>query len=76
MAFDAVGIPGFQFIQDPIEYSTRTHHTNMDTYDHLVPEDLKQASVIVAVFVYNTAMRDEKLPRKPLPEPRTAQRGF
>jgi len=76
VAFDAVGIPGFQFIQDPIEYSTRTHHTNMDTYDHLVPEDLKQAAVIVAAFVYNTAMRDEKLPRKPLPEPRTAQRGF
>jgi carboxypeptidase Q len=76
VSFDAVGIPGFQFIQDPIEYNTRTHHSNMDTYDHLVPEDLRQASVIVASFVYNTAMRDEKLPRKELPKPRTEQRGF
>jgi hypothetical protein len=76
VSFDAVGIPGFQFIQDPIEYNTRTHHTNMDTYDHLVPEDLKQASVIVASFVYHTAMRDEKLPRKELPKPRGEQRGF
>lgn len=74
-SFDAVGIPGFQFIQDEIEYDTRTHHTNMDTYDHLVPEDLKQAAVIVASFVYNTAQRDEKLPRKELPKP-TQQRGF
>ncbi|MGN6165550.1 MAG: M28 family metallopeptidase [Flavisolibacter sp.] len=76
LSFDAVGIPGFQFIQDPIEYGTRTHHTNMDTYDHLVPDDLKQASMIVAAFVYNTAMRDEKLPRKELPKPRGEQRGF
>ncbi|MDB5252171.1 MAG: family metallo-hydrolase [Flaviaesturariibacter sp.] len=76
VSFDAVGIPGFQFIQDPIEYNTRTHHSNMDTYDHLVPEDLKQASVIVASFVYNTAMRDEKLPRKELPKARTDTRGF
>ena len=77
LAFDAVGIPGFQFIQDPLEYNTRTHHTNMDTYDHLVPEDLQQASAIVAAFVYNTAQRDEKLPRKELPKPRTAgQRPF
>jgi carboxypeptidase Q len=76
LSFDAVGIPGFQFIQDPIEYDTRTHHTNMDTYDHLVPDDLKQAATIVASFVYNTAQRDEMIPRKPLPEPRGAQRGF
>jgi Zn-dependent M28 family amino/carboxypeptidase len=76
LAFDAVGIPGFQFIQDPIEYDTRTHHTNMDTYDHLVPEDLKQASVIVASFVYNTAMKDEKIPRKELPKPREGQRSI
>ena len=68
LAFDAVGIPGFQFIQDPIEYNTRTHHTNMDTYDHLVPEDLKQASTIIASFVYHTAQRDQKLPRKELPK--------
>lgn len=75
LAFDGVGIPGFQFIQDEIEYDTRTHHTNMDTYDHLVPDDLKQMAVIVASFVYHTAQRDEKLPRKELPKP-TSQRGF
>lgn len=69
LSFDAVGIPGFQFIQDQIEYDTRTHHSNMDTYDHLVPEDLKQAATIVASFVYNTAQRDEKLPRKEMPKP-------
>lgn len=68
LAFDAVGIPGFQFIQDAIEYDTRTHHTNMDTYDHLVPEDLKQAATIVAAFVYNTAQRDQKIPRKTPPQ--------
>jgi Zn-dependent M28 family amino/carboxypeptidase len=76
-SFDAVGIPGFQFIQDAIEYDTRTHHTNMDNYDHLVPEDLKQASTIVATFVYNAAQRNEKLPRKDLPKPRpVGQRQF
>jgi carboxypeptidase Q len=64
-AFDAVFIPGFQFIQDPVEYNTRTHHTNMDGYDHLQADDLKQAATIIAAFVYNTAQRDEKLPRKP-----------
>ena len=72
-SFDAVGIPGFQFIQDEIEYDTRTHHTNMDSYDHLVPEDLKQAAQMVAHFVYMAAMRDEKLPRKELPKPRPAR---
>ncbi len=71
-AFDAVGIPGFQFIQDPIDYNTRTHHTNQDSYDRLIADDLKQASVIVASFVYHTAMRDKKLPRKPLPEAKKA----
>jgi len=70
LAFDAVGIPGFQFIQDEIEYSTRTHHTNMDTYDHLIAADLTQAATIVAAFVYNTANRTEKLPRKELPKAR------
>lgn len=68
LAFDAVGIPGFQFIQDAIEYNTRTHHTNMDTYDHLVPEDLKQAATIVAAFVYNTSQRDKQIPRKAMPQ--------
>jgi carboxypeptidase Q len=76
LSFDAVGIPGFQFIQDELEYDTRTHHTNMDTYDHLVPDDLKQAATIVAAFVYNTAQRNEKLPRKDLPKPAGNQRGF
>ncbi|MEJ7587412.1 MAG: M20/M25/M40 family metallo-hydrolase [Ferruginibacter sp.] len=70
LAFDAVGIPGFQFIQDEIEYDTRTHHTNMDSYDHLVAADLTQAATIVAAFVYNAANRDEKLPRKELPRAR------
>jgi Zn-dependent M28 family amino/carboxypeptidase len=69
LSFDAVGIPGFQFIQDELEYETRTHHSNMDTYDHLSIEDLQQAATIVAAFVYNTAMRDDMLPRKPLPKP-------
>lgn len=68
LAFDAVGLPGFQFIQDPIEYDTRTHHTNMDVYDHAQESDLMQASVVMASFVYHTANRDEKLPRKPMPE--------
>jgi carboxypeptidase Q len=66
LSFDAVGIPGFQFIQDPIEYDTRTHHSNMDVFDRLQPEDLKQISVIVASFVYDAAMRDQMLPRKPI----------
>jgi carboxypeptidase Q len=70
LAFDAVGIPGFQFIQDEIEYDTRTHHTNMDSYDHLIGADLTQAATIVAAFVYNAANRDEKLPRKDLPKAR------
>ncbi|MEO6252467.1 MAG: M20/M25/M40 family metallo-hydrolase [Ferruginibacter sp.] len=76
-AFDAVGIPGFQFIQDEIEYDTRTHHTNMDTYDHLIPEDLKQAATVIASFVYNTAQLDQKIPRKELPKARgTGGRNF
>jgi len=73
-SFDAVGLPGFQFIQDPIEYETRTHHSNMDVYDHIQPGDLMQASAIMASFVYNTAMRDEMLPRKPLPKPQPPRR--
>ncbi len=76
-AFDAIGIPGFQFIQDEIEYNTRTHHTNMDTYDHLVPADLKQAATVIAAFVYNTAQLDQKIPRKELPKARgTGGRTF
>jgi carboxypeptidase Q len=66
LSFDAVGIPGFQFIQDPVEYDTRTHHSNMDVYDRLQPDDLKQAAVIVASFVYLAAQRDQMFPRKPI----------
>jgi hypothetical protein len=69
LSFDAVGIPGFQFIQDPMDYETRTHHSNMDTYEHLQPSDLKQIAVVEAIFVYNAAMRDQMIPRKPLPHP-------
>jgi hypothetical protein len=65
LPFDAVGIPGFQFIQDPMAYSTRTHHSNMDNWDHLVAADLSQAATIVAAFIWNTAQRDERIPRKP-----------
>jgi carboxypeptidase Q len=68
-AFDAIGIPGFQFIQDPLDYGSRTHHSNMDTYERLQAEDLAQAALVEATFVYNTAMRDQMLPRKPLPHP-------
>jgi len=67
-ALDYIGIPAFQFIQDPLDYSTRIHHTNMDVFDHLIVEDLTQSAVIMASFVYNTAMREEMLPRKPLPD--------
>jgi len=66
-AYDRVGLPGFQFIQDEIDYNSRTHHTNMDLYERLVPRDLMQNAVIVAAFVYDAANRDEKLPRKPAP---------
>jgi hypothetical protein len=68
-SFDAVGIPGFQFIQDPLDYFSRAHHSNMDTYERLQPADLAQAATVEAIFVYNTAMRNQMLPRKPLPHP-------
>ena len=67
LAFDAIGLPGFQFIQDEIEYDTRTHHSNQDVFDRIQADDMKQASTIMAAFVYQTAMRDEKLPRKAAP---------
>jgi hypothetical protein len=70
--FDAVGLPGFQFIQDEIEYDSRTHHSNMDVYERIQAPDLMKGAVIIASFAYHTANRDEKLPRKPLPQP---QRG-
>jgi len=73
--FDAVGLPGFQFIQDPIEYDTRTHHSNMDVYDRVQAADLRQMAAIVASFVYNAATRPDLLPRKPLPAPQGGGRG-
>jgi carboxypeptidase Q len=69
LSYDAIGLPGFQFIQDEIEYSTRTHHSNMDVFDRVQEEDLKQASVIMAAFAYDAAMREGTFPRKPLPPP-------
>jgi hypothetical protein len=67
LAFDAIGLPGFQFIQDEIEYDTRTHHSNQDVFDRIQGDDMKQAATIMAAFVYNAAMLDQKLPRKPMP---------
>ena len=66
LSFDGIGLPGFQFIQDTIEYDTRTHHSNMDVFDRIQADDMKQAATIMAAFVYQTAMQDEKLPRKPV----------
>jgi Zn-dependent M28 family amino/carboxypeptidase len=74
LSFDAVGLPGFQFIQDPMEYETRTHHSNMDSYERLQTGDMMKNAVIVASFVYHTANRDELLPRKPLPKPQPPSR--
>jgi hypothetical protein len=71
MPFDAIGLPGFQFIQDPLNYESKVHHSNLDLYEEAVPDDLKQASAILASFVYHAAMRDAMLPRKPLPKPHT-----
>lgn len=74
LSFDAVGIPAFQFIQDEIEYDTRTHHSNMDTWERLQASDMMKNAVIVASFVYHAANRDELLPRKPLPKPEPPER--
>jgi len=71
-SFDAVGLPGFQFVQDPLEYGTRTHHTNLDVYERAIPEDLVQNAITIATFAYHAAMRDQPLPRKPLPKPQPA----
>jgi carboxypeptidase Q len=69
LPFDYIGIPGFQFVQDPLDYFPGLHHTNQDVYDHAVTEDLVQSAVVMAYFVYQTAMREEMLPRKALPIP-------
>jgi hypothetical protein len=71
LSFDQVGLPGFQFIQDRLEYDARTHHSNMDVYDRLQAEDMMKNAVIVASFVYHAANRDQLLPRKPMPKPAT-----
>jgi carboxypeptidase Q len=75
LSYDAVGLPGFQFIQDPVEYNSRTHHSSQDVYERIQAEDMMRNAVIVATFAYNTANRDAKLPRKPLPRPQTTVRG-
>jgi carboxypeptidase Q len=69
LSFDAVGIPGFQFIQDDLDYESRTHHSNQDVVERLQPSDLKQIATVEAIFLYNAAQRDQMLPRKPLPQP-------
>ena len=75
LAFDAIGLPAFQFIQERLEYNSRTHHSNMDTVDHVQRDDMVQMATVVAVFAYNAAMRNEKLPRKALPAPQRQGRN-
>ncbi|HEX6324924.1 MAG TPA: M20/M25/M40 family metallo-hydrolase, partial [Vicinamibacterales bacterium] len=74
-SFDAIGLPGWQFIQDPLDYGTRSHHTHWDVYERAVPADLMKNATIIAAFVYHTANRDQLLPRKPMPTPPPAGRG-
>jgi Zn-dependent M28 family amino/carboxypeptidase len=74
-SFDATNLPGFQFIQDEVEYGTMTHHTNLDSYERLQPEDMRRNATIAAAFAYLTANREEKLPRKPVTAPPAGGRG-
>ena len=74
-SFDAVGLPGFQFIQDPLDYGSRTHHSSLDVYDHVQSGDLMQASAVLASFVFDAATRPERLPRKPMPKPLPARKA-
>jgi len=74
LSIDAVGIPGFQFIQDDLDYESRTHHSNEDVYERLQAADLKQIATVEAIFLYNAAQRDQMLPRKPLPDPEKEQK--
>jgi Zn-dependent M28 family amino/carboxypeptidase len=76
LSFDAVGLPGFQFIQDPVEYGSRTHHSSQDVYERIEEVDMKHNAVVVAAFVYLTANRDDLLPRKAMPEPAGGRGGF
>ncbi len=71
LSFDAIGLPGFQFIQDGLEYFSRTHHSTMDVYERVQEEDMKQAAIIMATFAYRAAMRDQPFPRKEMPKPRS-----
>lgn len=73
VSFDHVGLPGFQFIQDPLDYFTRLHHTHVDAFDHALPEDMKQAAVVLATLAYNAAIADARLPRKPMPAERSSE---
>lgn len=75
LSFDAIGLPGFQFIQDEIEYGTRTWHATMDVFDRVQEADMKQAAVIMATFAYHAAMRDERFPRKEMPKPAPQSTG-
>lgn len=68
-SFDDVGLLGFDFLQDELDYETRTHHSNLDTVDHLQAADLEQAAVVEAIFLWNTSEREAMLPRKPFPHP-------
>ena len=74
LSFDAVCLPGFQFIQDPMDYETRTHHSDMDTVDRLHREDLEQGAILEAIFLWNTSQREEMMPRKPFPHPEDEQK--
>jgi hypothetical protein len=74
LAFDAVGLPGFQYIQDPMDYETRTHHSDMDTFDRLHEADLEQAAIVEAIFLWNTSEREAMMPRKPFPHPENEQK--
>jgi carboxypeptidase Q len=74
LSFDAVGLPGFEYIQDPMDYETRTHHSDMDTYDRLHQGDLEQAAVVEAIFLWNTSQREAMMPRKPYPHPENEQK--
>ncbi len=69
LSFNAVGLPGFTFVQDPLDYSLNTHHSNVDHVDHLIPGDLMQAAAVMATAVYHAANREDMMPRKPLPAP-------
>jgi carboxypeptidase Q len=73
--FDKVGIPGFEFLQDELDYETRTHHSNLDTVDHLRQADLEQAAIVEAIFLWNTSERAAMLPRKPVPPPENKERA-